>query len=176
MKSHIPKPSDLLAISRLFSYPWKWPRARDLALLPPDRARAWQEGTDPGRLLRLQNQYVRLFINALPQVPCPPYGSCYLEGTLMGESTVAIAQLYGDYGLETPEMPDHLAVELEFLAFLTHPASGARAQDVRRLWDHLRSWTPEFFDRVEGHDQEGFYRATAQLARQKLLGEELAAA
>jgi TorA maturation chaperone TorD len=176
MKGPLPKPEELLALSRLFSYPHQWPQAGDLALLGPEPDRTWPGPGEPAGLVGLQSRYVALFINALPQVPCPPYGSCYLEGTLMGQSTVAIARLYRDYGLETPEMPDHLAVELEFLAFLTHPASRARPEDVRLLWGHIQDWTPEFFRRVEEHDREGFYDRLARLAGRRLLGSERAAA
>jgi TorA maturation chaperone TorD len=42
---------------------------------------AEMKGIDP---VRLENEYIRLFVNAMPEVPCAPYGSVYLEGTIMG--------------------------------------------------------------------------------------------
>ena len=120
----------------------------------------------------LQNQYVRLFINALPEVPCPPYGSFYLEGTLMGESTLRLTNLYRNYGFETDEVADHIAVELEFLAILLHLSikdDESTRVDRRFLWDHLKAWTPRFFDRVEDHDEMGFYAGVSRYARRVIL-------
>ena len=160
---------DLRRLCRLFSYPERWPEARDLQILTEEDRSRW--AVDPGEneLRKLQGHHVRLFINALPEVPCPPFGSCYLEGSLLGESTQWVDQLYRRYGLETDEIPDHIAVELEFLAFLADPRTSASPEDFDALLGHLRSWMPEFLDRVRQHDQSGFYRAVSEVAATKLL-------
>ncbi|MBW1996804.1 MAG: molecular chaperone TorD family protein [Deltaproteobacteria bacterium] len=155
----------LMALSRSFRYPDRWPGEGDLALL-------FARGVhSPGvvvekDLAALQATYVHLFINALPEVPCPPYGSFYLEGVLMGESTVRLKRLYGEYGFEVDELADHIAVELEFLGLLAtltdEPAVG---EDYGFLLEHLRKWTPEFLDRVEQTDSLGFYRCVAAVVR-----------
>ncbi len=71
-------------ISFLFSYPAVQAEVPSVPEIP---------GTDVNTLLgerkaidhiRLETEYVRLFINALPEVPCAPYGSVYLEGSVMG--------------------------------------------------------------------------------------------
>jgi TorA maturation chaperone TorD len=108
----------LQALSRLFSYPEQWPEADDLEHIGLQPDGRWDKGQGQDDLRVLQGEYVRLFINALPEVPCPPYGSFYLEGALMGESTVQVRNLYLSYGFQTDEMADHVAVELEFLALL----------------------------------------------------------
>jgi TorA maturation chaperone TorD len=128
------------------------------------------------KLLELQNEYVRLFINSLPEVPCTPYASVYLEGRCMGESTVEILELYQKYGLTTDEMPDHIAVELEFLSYLDYLIQGSKdietdkdvESDLALFIKHLYSWAPIFFKRVEEHDKTGFYRAVARAAFQAL--------
>jgi len=160
---------DLRCLCRLFSYPEHWPGERDLQVLAEEERPRW--ATNPGErgLRKLQSQYVSLFINALPGVPCPPCGSFYLEGTLMGESTVWVDHLYRKYGLETDEIPDHIAVELEFLGFLADPRASARTEDFDALLDHLRSWAPEFLERVHEHDDSGFYRAVSVVAATKIL-------
>ncbi len=157
------------ALSRLLSYPdtWPetWPETKDFPGLPPGAVLAGQVQGGPSELQRLQNLYVSLFINALPEVPCPPYGSVYLEGTVMGESTVAIAQIYEKYGLQSQEMADHIAVELEFLGYLADPLTQSDPEDFRALEDHLLDWAPNFFERVVTHDPEGFYGAVCQRAQ-----------
>ncbi len=153
----------LKTLSGLFSYPEKLPDTNEInALLP-------EGGHGPDRYFRnlqsLREQYVFLFINALPQVPCPPYGSFYLEGVIMGESTVRLKNLYLEYGFETDEMADHIAVELEFLSFLstlstdsTNSIHKVASKDRDFLLEHMREWTPGFFDLVEKNDEIGFYR------------------
>lgn len=154
----------LQALSRLLSYPERWPEARDLRLIAGKRG--W--GFDFYRekdLPALQAGYVCLFINTLPEIPCPPYGSFYLEGALMGPSTVKLIQLYREYGFETDELADHIAVELEFLALLTALAAHRQVRsDYNFLLNHLRQWTPAFFDQVEKTDLTGFYRDVARSA------------
>lgn len=161
----------LHALSLLFSYPdGQW------ASTPvPEGAEAEvglllneMRGLDP---IRLENEYVRLFINAMPEVPCAPYGSVYLEGSVMGESTLKVADICRKYGLATEEPADHIAVESEFLAWLHGAAAGdAEArQDFAYLLGHLREWTGLFFDQVERHDQLGYYRRGVGVARTLLV-------
>ena len=152
-------------ISCLFSYP-------DKPLFAPaipveTEGAALLETMNSLAPVRLQNEYVRLFINALPEVPCAPYGSVYLEGSLMGETTVTVHEIYRKYGMETTELPDHIAVECEFLAWLHDVAASDEIarKDYGYLLGHLREWTGLFFDRVEQHDQLGCYRRSAQLGR-----------
>lgn len=152
-------------ISHLFTYP-----DQPLAPVPiPAEKEAGEllEAMISLEPVRLQNEYVRLFINALPEVPCAPYGSVYLEGSVMGESTVRVREIYRKYGMETTELPDHIAVESEFLAWLHGVAASDEAarQDYDYLLGHLKEWTTIFFDRVEQYDQLGCYRQSAKLAR-----------
>jgi len=156
----------LAALAALFSYP-------DAALLGSDTV---SRAAPPAELTRalasarphlLEGEYVRLFINALPEVACPPYASVYLEGGLMGACVGRIRDAYRRWGVDTDEMPDHFAVECAFLAELagvldTDPAA---REDFDWLLDHLATWTPAFLDRVERHDRSGVYREAARFAR-----------
>ncbi|MCF8113602.1 MAG: molecular chaperone TorD family protein [Desulfotignum sp.] len=155
------EPETLMALSRLFTYPEQLPDDRDLARI------FTQAGPIPAcpSLTGLQNRYVSLFINHLPEVPCIPCGSWYLEGTLMGPSTITLSALYREYGFEPLEIPDHIAVELEFLAILStlvHQAPGDDYKDqvttdLNFVTSHLAAWTPDFFSRVASWDKNGFY-------------------
>ncbi len=154
-------------ISFLFSYPAVQAEVPSVPEIP---------GTDVGALLGerkdidhilLENEYVRLFINAMPEVPCSPYGSVYLEGSIMGESTLKVAEIYRKYGVASEEPADHIAVESEFLAWLHGQATtdvDAR-QDFTYLLGHLRQWTGPFFDKVIEHDRLGCFRHAAELTR-----------
>jgi TorA maturation chaperone TorD len=156
----------LLFLSGLFSYPETLPSAADLDRLET----AWRLESTGETLRILQGEYVRLFVNSLPEVPCPPYGSFYIEGTLMGESTVALRNLYRSYGFVADEIPDHVAVELEFLALLAASSQGDPAVEKVRefLVSHLRTWMPLFLDHVEENDDTGFYKASSRYARKAL--------
>ena len=158
--------TSLQALSRLFGYPERWPEARDLEIISPQAGRRWRLFFETGDLASLQAAYVSLFINARPETPCPPYGSFYLEGTLMGTSTVRLNKLYHEYGFQTDELADHIAVELEFLALLTTLISHKQVlDDYNFLLDHLRQWTPAFFDQVEKNDETGVYRDVSRYAK-----------
>lgn len=124
-------------------------------------------------------EYARLFVG--PQrVLAPPYGSVYLEEgrRVMGDSTLEALQAYREAGLrldaDFKELPDHVAVELEFVAFLAARAAAARAAgdgpeaDRRRaareafLDRHLRRWAPAFCARIAEGTEHPFYRALAE--------------
>lgn len=149
-------------LSQLFSYPEVLP---DKELLQ----RAGISVIIPG-LVELQSQYVRLFINDVPEVPCPPYGSIYISGLCMGETTIAVRNIYGKYGFKTEEIPDHIAVELEFLHYLALYSRHEEMEkaDLRFLVDHMKSWTPGFFEKVEKHDRSGFYSSITKATRKML--------
>ena len=160
---------NLQILSRLYSYPEKWPENGDSHKIALTDNIKWGGTSGGNRLEILQNSYVNLFINALPEIPCPPYGSFYLEGILIGQSTVQVKNLYHEYGFQTDEVPDHIAVELEFLSLLsTLSTHDPVQQDYDFLLNHLRQWTPEFFKQVEMSDDIGFYKEVSRYAQQVL--------
>ncbi|HEY0884611.1 MAG TPA: molecular chaperone TorD family protein [Ramlibacter sp.] len=124
--------------------------------------------------------YTRLFLGP-PSPLAAPYGSIWLsgEGTVMQESTVALEGLYGEAGFELDqelaEMPDHVAVELEFLYLLTFKQNEARraGEEVAiAAWNqlhelflrgHLGAWIGRFTAAVQANAQTTFYRELAAL-------------
>ena len=124
--------------------------------------------------------YTRLFLGP-NHIIAKPYGSVWLEGgnTVMGESTMAVQALYQEGGFdmseEFREVPDHVAVELEFLYLLIyreneavrngeHDAREAKAALRQRFLDeHLGRWVGPFTAAVKTGAQSNFYRQLAEL-------------
>lgn len=104
----------------------------------------------------LQVEYTRLFINAVPHVIAPPYGSVYMrgEGTIMNRSTELIREYYRQRGFELAsgnEIADHIVCELEFLSLLAE--SGKTKEEESFLNKFFRPWFGKFHDRIiEGAD------------------------
>ncbi len=123
-------------------------------------------------------EYAGLFVGPFG-LKAPPYGSVYLDGDrrVMGNSTMEVIRMYQDEGLsgnnESNELPDHIAVELEFMSFLIFKeieamikfdlgtALGAVEKQNRFLGEFLGRWVEPFCEKIkEGTDNE-FYTALA---------------
>lgn len=145
---------------------------------------AWKLGeefrsTEPETLLL---DYTRLFLGP-SHILAKPYGSVWLEGekTVMGDSTMAVLDLYREGGFDIDdeflELPDHVAVELEFLYLLIFRENEARLQgdtdklnsviDLKRrfLSQHLGRWVGPFAEAVKGGAESVFYRQLAELTQ-----------
>jgi putative dimethyl sulfoxide reductase chaperone len=91
---------------------------------------ALQQATTTVDLTVLRVDYAALFVGPGELRACP-YGSVHLEKgyQLYGETTRGVAELYAQAGLrlgaESATVPDHIAVELEFLHFLLHRMANA---------------------------------------------------
>jgi len=116
--------------------------------------------------------YSRLFLGPF-KVLSPPYASVYLEGDqkLMGEVSMYVANLYAESGLgpgEGPnEVPDHIALECEFLYYLTYSyvTTGAPSWLEKRdsfLSTHFSVWIPKFVENIIGADESTFYNELAR--------------
>ena len=123
--------------------------------------------------------YTRLFLGA-PQALAKPYASVWLTGEpeLMQDSAMALLQLYAQGGFEIDDgfrdLPDHVAVELEFLYLLTYQQNQAwsvgdkealHAVEVLRtafLIGHLGRWLGPFMLAVHDHAECEFYRELAE--------------
>jgi len=129
-------------------------------------------------LEKLQETFTGLFISRHGGVPAPPYGSVYLdEGTLMGASTLRVAEAYREAGLVidgSSEPPDFLATELEYLYFLVgREEEGFKSRDVAAarqatgrqlafLNDLLLPWLAIFVERLEQAGADPLYLWGAQ--------------
>ncbi len=145
------------------------PGELDGALASLGAAMAPYRGEDG--LVALQVLYQRLF--AGPGAVAPPYGSLYLEGRLMGETTVAVLKAYGRAGLavadDLRDLPDHAAVEAEFLCELLWReleaweagdlAAAGRwlGEELSFLEEHLGRWFPAFAARLNRVAEPGPY-------------------
>lgn len=117
----------------------------------------------------LRAEHSRLFVG--PEgPPCPPYESVYRDGEggepgkVLGPSTSAVVKWYrtDDLGLDPdwPDLPDHVATELEFAAHLL--ATGHTEALEQFLDEHPRQWFGEFLDGVCAETREPFYEALAE--------------
>jgi len=124
----------------------------------------------------LQTEYAALFVGPFELI-APPYGSVYLDGKhmLMGDSTMEVQRMYREAGLtlETKEVPDHIALELEFASYLTGrmeqlpngDGENRREETVtiynHLLQHHLTQWVPEFCQRIRTGSGSAFYCSLA---------------
>lgn len=135
-------------------------------------------GQDGEALRTLEIAYNRLFVG--PRRPlAPPYESLYRDpgGLVMGPSAQAVQACYTEAGIAlTPDyrdLPDHVAVELGFMAYLAAEEAEAEGEQAGRwrerqsafLRQHLAAWLPAFCERVRAASQHPFYLAVADLAQ-----------
>ena len=132
--------------------------------------------------------HTRLFVG--PSRPLAiPYGSFWLTGdaSLMQEATHALQEIYQEGGFDVDEdfgdLPDHVAVELEFLYVLTftrnralragHSNELAGINEIRQrfLHEHLGKWVVPFSNAVQENAETSFYRELAELTTRFVLGE-----
>ncbi len=126
--------------------------------------------------------HTRLFMGPV-QPLARPYGSFWLSGEtpLMQASTLAVVDLYRQGGFDMDEafmeLPDHVAVELEFLyqlAFRRLQAQHAGAADDQAAFDalqarfvgqHLGAWIGPFTAAMRTGAETDFYRELAGLTQ-----------
>ncbi len=120
-------------------------------------------------------EYTKLFTTAIPSVPCPPYESMYREKEVMGNSTISVLDCYNKAGLRVLEtfrdLPDHVAVELEFLYYLEN--QGYNEEFNAFMNEHFSRWVPQFCEDIEKNDRIGFYRHAAAALLEFVNEEEL---
>jgi len=148
----------------------------------PDAARYASEAASAAgncSLEALAVEHARLFIGPF-QLVAPPYGSIYLDDTktVMGDSTARTAAFYHACGLHLAddfhELPDHFAVELEFMSYLAFKQREAKAagdtdEDTRSaslqqefLDRFLMPWLEPFTAAIIQDGEAPFYRSIAQ--------------
>lgn len=148
----------------------------ELAVLAHDLRDAFEAQ----ELQTLLVDYTRLFLGPIDAL-ARPYGSSWLAAPVAAEENphLAVLALYEEGGLDIDddfqELPDHLAVELEFLYVLAFTQNAARqAADEaamtateqlqqRFLGEHLGAWIGPFASAVQQGAQTRFYRVLATL-------------
>lgn len=114
--------------------------------------------------------------------PPPPYETMYRgeSRTLMGPVAQEVARFYNEAGFqvaeEIHEPPDHVGVELDFMAALAAREAGAWEegdQEKALAWQerqrkfleaHLGQWMPQLCERLVGAAATDFFRGVAYLA------------
>lgn len=127
----------------------------------------------------LSVEHARLFIGPF-QLVAPPYGSIFLDETktVMGDSTAKVAAFYHNCGLQLAEdfheLPDHIAVELEFISFLAFKQREAEvsgdSNEVARITSlqqeflgrFLMPWLEPFTSAIINDAEAPFYQAIAR--------------
>ncbi len=147
--------------------------------------KAMQDSSDE----QLKVAYAKLFVGPFA-LPAAPYGSVYLdEGRrVMGDSTMEVIKWYRQEGLarsdDCKDLPDHIAIELEFVSYLISKeiialedsdlqAAAAYAAKRQSFTETLLCpWVPEFCERIRQGTDNAFYTALADCAS-SVIGEGL---
>ncbi|WJW74907.1 molecular chaperone TorD family protein [Thiohalobacter sp. IOR34] len=132
----------------------------------------------------LENDYINRFDGVDQKAYCKPYEALWLDGD-RAQQQWEVKKFYHFFGLamngEGQEMPDHLALELEFMHVLVYRSVVAARQDASVVKDangpsqylhaqrdflerHLGRWLPAFCDGLQTGEAHPFYRALARLA------------
>jgi TorA maturation chaperone TorD len=150
---------------------------------------------DPGSfaLRELEREYMDLFVVPNPRYVAPyesvfrdswsnpVEGGAPVTGLLMGDSSVAVQRCYGEAGVApVGELPDHVATELQFMAWLWARQAEPESSDVaviaelrsRFRADHVARWIPDLSGRVAERDRLGFYAAALRVTEAVIEGDE----
>ncbi len=108
----------------------------------------------------LQVEYTGLFITSFPTLKAPLYKSFYSSKELFSTDAEIIEDIYAENNFEMNkeayELPDHLAVELEFVFRLIDEA---KSKELQRdfIKKHILSWTYSLKERISENASLPFY-------------------
>lgn len=135
----------------------------------------------------LAYEYADIFLNA-GENPAFPYESIYesRDPLVMRESVFSVRRAYRKGAVhkssDYKDLDDHIAVELEFLAYLITQgekdpkrAADFQKQQVDFLRDHLMGWVIEFCAVLSNSAQSAFYEGLAELTMSFLFHERMLA-
>lgn len=113
-----------------------------------------------------QLEYTRLFINAIPKVIAPPYGSYYLDGdmSIQGKNTEKTLIFYREHGFDLingTEPSDKLQFELEFLSSLFREEKFTSAETF--LATLFLPWFEKFYRQASQGTEHPFYTTALDL-------------
>ena len=126
----------------------------------PDSVVELQSAVEAAQPDLLLEEYERLLIGP-GRAPCPPYESLWRsdqprreQGRLMGAAAADVARIYRDLGLRVRqgahELPDHLAIEWEALAYAFEREALDASEKLVRA--HLAIWMEPFCAAVVASD------------------------
>ena len=146
----------------------------------------------PFALTELEREYMDLFVvpNSRYVAPYesvfrdswsnPVEGGAPIRGLLMGDSSLAVQRCYDEAGVApADELPDHVATELQFMAWLWAQQAEPESADVaviaerrsRFRADHVARWIPDLRGRVAERDRLGFYAAALRVTEAVIEGD-----
>ncbi len=121
----------------------------------------------------LEEEYIRLFINARGGIAAPLYESCYVSenAILMGQPAMMMKKRLESEGLSltshSNDPPDHLSVELEYLYFLLSKgwsdADPVFIDKAVLYASEILPWINAFRQRIINERQSPFYPLAASL-------------
>jgi TorA maturation chaperone TorD len=137
-----------------------------------------QEAVKQSTAQELLIEYTRLFIGPFKTL-VPPYSSLYFgDDTLMSEETIWVIDFYRKVGLkfdeETKDVPDHIAIETEFMYWLVHNEINALDSGDRdrsfSLWEnqqeffdkHYKKWAPKFCTKVATETNNEYFKLLSE--------------
>lgn len=154
---------------------------RELARIKEFGAKC-QERPHQEVLKDMKVEYNRLFVGP-GHVAAPPYESVYKTrnadneiGVVMGDAAIAVKRFYRQAGIELSDgfkdLPDHIAVELQFMAHLCSLEAESQedgkdslnSMQAKFLTEHLGSWIADFSHAVCHSMHSDFYCSIARLA------------
>ena len=146
-------------------------------------AQRMREAFEAQDLQTLLVDYTRLFIGPIDTL-AKPYAAAWLPAGAPAEDNPppAVLDFYAEGGFEMDEsfqeLPDHVAVELEFLYLLNfkrhqaklagEPDAAASAESLHRRFvdEHLGAWIGPFAAAIRSGAETSFYRELATLTEQ----------
>ena len=128
-----------------------------------------------------ESEYMSSFdIASGPSLPCPLYESACREDTSSVDITEELLRFYDHFQVKLSDKerdyPDHLVVELEFMAFLARKEADAvkrgndpapyRLAQADFLERHLDKWVCKLDEKVQRRIKEPFYQGTSSFLRE----------
>ncbi len=130
---------------------------------------------DPENLfLKLNEEYVRLFISNLNGITAPLFESCYEyeNAPLMGPAAMRMKEFLDSAGLDISddfnEPPDHLCIELEMLYFILEKGwkskKNAQLKEAEAFISKVMlPWIDTFYNRLAFEYPDCFYTISAYM-------------
>jgi TorA maturation chaperone TorD len=134
-----------------------------------------------GDIDSLVQDFEALFVVPIRGAYVAPFASVFLTGMVGQEPTRAVKRFYQEAGLEVEEgfaeAPDHVGMELEFMAMLClRETTGLKADDEqevrnaltlerRFLRDHVLPWIPQLSEEILIKGTTDFYKGVSRFMK-----------
>ncbi len=137
-----------------------------------------QEAVKENTAQELLVEYAKLFIGPFKTL-APPYSSLYFgSDMLMNDETIWVMNCYKKAGLEfnkeLNDVPDHVAVETEFMYHLIHSEikelDAGNRDNAHVFWEHqqtfftrhYKKWVPKFCEKILSETKNEYYKKLSE--------------